>query len=45
VNALATAWQKKGVEIVQRPTQMDFGWTFAAVDPDGHRVRVFAPGA
>jgi predicted enzyme related to lactoylglutathione lyase len=45
VNALAADWQKKGVEIVQRPMQMDFGWTFTAVDPDGHRLRVFAPGA
>lgn len=43
VNALADEWSKKGVEIVQRPTQMDFGWTFTAVDPDGHRLRVFAP--
>lgn len=43
VNAVADEWSKKGVEIVQRPIQMDFGWTFTAVDPDGHRLRVFAP--
>jgi hypothetical protein len=24
---------------------MDFGFTFVALDPDGHRLRVFAPGA
>jgi predicted enzyme related to lactoylglutathione lyase len=45
VNALAAEWEAKGVKLVQRPTQMDFGWTFLAVDPDGHRLRVFAPPA
>jgi hypothetical protein len=29
---------------VQSPIAMDFGFTFTAVDPDGHRLRVFAPG-
>jgi hypothetical protein len=24
---------------------MDFGYTFVALDPDKHRLRVFAPGA
>ena len=24
---------------------MNFGLTFTAVDPDGHRLRVFAPSA
>lgn len=32
------------VEIVQPPTRMDFGYTFTAIDPDGHRLRVFAGG-
>ena len=31
--------------IVQEPTDMDFGRTFVALDPDGHRLRVFAPAA
>lgn len=35
-------WQRSGVNIVQAPQQMDFGFTFVAADPDGHRVRVFA---
>jgi hypothetical protein len=30
--------------ILQPPTAMDFGYTFLAADPDGHRLRVFAPG-
>jgi hypothetical protein len=25
--------------------QMDFGYTFVAADPDGHRLRVFVPEA
>lgn len=29
--------------IAQQPTRMDFGFTFVATDPDGHRVRAFAP--
>jgi hypothetical protein len=30
--------------ILQPPTEMDFGRTFTAADPDGHRLRVFKPG-
>ncbi len=37
-------WQALGARIVQPPTQMDFGFTATALDPDGHRLRVFAPG-
>ena len=37
-------WTKRGIKIVQAPTTMDFGFTFTALDPDGHRLRVFAPG-
>ena len=36
-------WQAKGLRIVQGPTEMDFGYTFVALDPDGQRLRVFAP--
>ena len=45
VNAVHADWVGHGVKIVQPPTAMDFGFTFTAVDPDGHRLRVFAPGA
>jgi len=38
-------WQRRGLKIVQEPTAMDFGRTFVALDPDGHRLRVFAPAA
>jgi catechol 2,3-dioxygenase-like lactoylglutathione lyase family enzyme len=37
-------WAAKGVVIAQAPTRMDFGYTFVGLDPDGHRLRVFAPG-
>jgi predicted enzyme related to lactoylglutathione lyase len=36
-------WAKLGLKILQEPTKMDFGYTFTAADPDGHRLRVFAP--
>ena len=34
-------WQLRGVSIAQPPTEMDFGLTFMALDPDQHRLRVF----
>src|SRR4051794_13037280 len=36
-------WAARGLAIAQPPTEMDFGRTFVALDPDGHRLRVFAP--
>jgi catechol 2,3-dioxygenase-like lactoylglutathione lyase family enzyme len=39
------AWAKLGLRIIQEPVQMDFGFTFTAADPDGHRLRVFSPSA
>ncbi|MGH6862616.1 MAG: VOC family protein [Phyllobacterium sp.] len=45
VDDLHRRWESIGVEIVQEPTDMDFGRAFTACDPDGHRLRVFAPGA
>jgi predicted enzyme related to lactoylglutathione lyase len=43
VHSLFADWVKRGLEIIQRPTEMDFGFTFVALDPDGHRLRVFTP--
>jgi catechol 2,3-dioxygenase-like lactoylglutathione lyase family enzyme len=45
VNATHADWLKRGLTIAQAPTQMDFGHTFVALDPDGHRLRVFASPA
>ncbi|HLO63401.1 MAG TPA: VOC family protein [Azonexus sp.] len=36
-------WAARGIPIAQPPTRMDFGYTFVGLDPDGHRLRVFAP--
>jgi catechol 2,3-dioxygenase-like lactoylglutathione lyase family enzyme len=43
VDSMHAQWSQRGMRIVQAPTDMDFGRTFVALDPDGHRLRVFAP--
>ncbi len=43
VDALHADWAARGIVIAQAPTSMDFGYTFTALDPDGHRLRVFTP--
>jgi predicted enzyme related to lactoylglutathione lyase len=43
VDACHARWREQGAAILQAPTDMDFGHTFTAADPDGHRLRVFAP--
>ena len=43
VDRLHGVWKERGLAIAQAPVAMDFGRTFVALDPDGHRVRVFAP--
>lgn len=45
VRTTREAWVKLGLHVIQEPTQMDFGYTFTAADPDGHRLRVFNPTA
>lgn len=45
VKATFVDWRQRGLPILQEPVQMDFGHTFVAADPDGHRLRVFVPGA
>ncbi|MGF3023651.1 VOC family protein [Methylobacterium aquaticum] len=42
-DATHAAWTESGLPILQAPTDLDFGRTFVAVDPDGHRLRVFRP--
>lgn len=41
VDDLFAKWQAKGITMVQKPTDMDFGRTFVALDPDGHRIRIY----
>jgi len=45
VEATHDDWKRRGLAILQAPTRMSFGATFVAADPDGHRLRVFAPAA
>ncbi|MEQ1952036.1 VOC family protein [Mesorhizobium yinganensis] len=45
VDAIHADWSGCGLEILQQPLDMDFGRTFVALDPDGHRLRVFCPEA
>ncbi|HEV3178373.1 MAG TPA: VOC family protein [Stellaceae bacterium] len=43
VDAAHSDWRALGLRILQEPTDLDFGRTFVASDPDGHRLRVFFP--
>ena len=43
VNATHADWSARGLVMAQAPVDMDFGRTFVALDPDGHRLRVCAP--
>jgi predicted enzyme related to lactoylglutathione lyase len=45
VEALCADHKRKGAVILQEPVTMDFGRTFLASDPDGHRLRVFCPAS
>ncbi|MCW8400059.1 drug:proton antiporter [Legionella sp. PATHC038] len=42
IDALYSLWKKQGIQIAQTPTMMDFGYTFVALDPDNHRIRIFS---
>ena len=35
-------WKSLGVTFLQPPTELVFGTTFVALDPDKHRIRVFS---
>jgi catechol 2,3-dioxygenase-like lactoylglutathione lyase family enzyme len=45
VLAVHAEWTERGIPTAQPPCAMDFGFTFVGLDPDGHRLRVFAPDA
>lgn len=45
VDKMHKDWEKDGVEIAEKPRKLDFGYAFTALDPDGNRIRVFAPAA
>lgn len=43
IDTLYAEWTKRGLSILHAPAQMNYGYTFVAVDPDGYRIRVFTP--
>ncbi|MGL5812740.1 MAG: VOC family protein [Aeromonas sp.] len=43
VDASFAKWQADGLTIAQPPTRMEFGYTCVALDPDGHRLRLYCP--
>lgn len=45
VDAAHVAWQAKGVKMLAPPIEQEFGRSFVALDPDGHRLRVYALAA
>ncbi|MNJ59503.1 Glyoxalase-like domain protein [compost metagenome] len=38
-------WQARGLTIIQQPIRMEFGYTGMALDPDGHRLRLYCLAA
>ncbi len=38
---LFDAWKNNGIEFAQEIEASVFGFNFVAVDPDGHRIRIF----
>ena len=44
VDTLFAEWQKQGISIAQPPTDLPYGYTFLALDPDGNRLRVVSLG-
>lgn len=43
VDAAFAEWRARAVAVALPPTDLDFGRSFLALDPDGHRLRVYAP--
>lgn len=44
VDELFAEWQEKEINMILPPTQLPFGYTFVALDPEGHRLRVASLG-
>lgn len=43
VDAEFAKWQARGLTITQSPIRLEFGYTGMALDPDGHRLRLYCP--
>ncbi|MUI54381.1 VOC family protein [Aliivibrio fischeri] len=35
-------WKEKGIHFEQEPESSVFGFNLVAIDPDGHRIRIFS---
>ncbi|WP_034472254.1 VOC family protein [Actinomyces johnsonii] len=42
VDRLHARWRALGIPMLMEPALLEFGYTFVATDPDGHRLRVCA---
>ncbi|WP_338090072.1 hypothetical protein [Pectobacterium punjabense] len=42
VDTIYQEWKELGVKFALEPINLEFGYTFVAIDPDGHRLRVCA---
>lgn len=42
IDGIHADWQSRSATIAFPPTDLDFGRSFVAIDPDGHRLRVYA---
>ncbi|MFN1140337.1 VOC family protein [Serratia quinivorans] len=42
VDVLYQRWSEEGLKMIQPPVTLDFGYSFVACDPDGHRLRVYS---
>lgn len=42
VDLIYQNWKNKAIKIEMEPTNLIFGYTFVALDPDGHRIRISA---
>tara|TARA_A100001391_G_scaffold99255_4_gene65907 strand:- start:11426 stop:11800 length:375 start_codon:yes stop_codon:yes gene_type:complete len=42
IDEIHAEWSAKGAMIALPPTDLGFGRSFLALDPDGHRLRVYA---
>lgn len=45
LDAMHADWTAHGLTFAQAPVRKEFGYTFVALDPDGHRLRVYVPEA
>lgn len=44
VDILYSEWKDKGILMPEEPKNIAFGYTFVALDPDNHRIRVASLG-